>query len=326
MSSVPSVLTEHEKEHFLQNGFIHMKGCFTREQAEKITGNVWTRLGMDPNDKSTWHRLRTNMPGHNAFGADELAPRAWEAICELLGGEDKINLKRSKTWRDSLIVNLGSTEFEGKEVNPQDLSNWHCDGDFFVHYLDSPEQALLVIPLFTDIKPGGGGTIICPEAIPKVAKHLHDNPKGVSPLMWPRGHPEFKNEGNREFSLNTAKSCTNFVEATGEVGDVYLLHPLMLHTPSMNPLRQLRIITNPPIAVNEPFEFNRPDGNYSLVERATLRALGKDSLPDWKIAGPREEVIPARVRIQAKMKEEEDARLAAAEAAKGGQARAVVAN
>lgn len=270
------------------------------------------------------------MPSHSTFSAEDFAPRAWAAICELLGGEDKINLERSKQWKDSLIVNLGSPEYEGKDVKPQDLENWHVDGDFFIHYLDSPEQALLVIPLFTDIKPGGGGTIICPEAIPKMAKHLHDHPEGVCPLMWPRGHAEFKKERDRQFNLETAKSCTNFVEATGEVGDVYLLHPLMLHTPSTNPLRHLRIITNPPISIREPFKFHRLDGNYSLVEQATLRALGKESLPDWKIAQAREEVIPARVRIQAKMKEEESKRLAAAAAAAVAQsqssAKAVAAN
>ena len=32
-----------------------------------------------------------------------------------------------------------------------------------VHFLDSPEQALLVIPIYSDIKPEGGGTYICPE-------------------------------------------------------------------------------------------------------------------------------------------------------------------
>lgn len=313
-NSTPSVLTEAEKEHFLQHGFVHLKGCFTREEAEKVTGNVWTRLGMDSNDKSTWSCLRTNMPSHQNFSAADFAPKAWAAICELCGGEDRIS-EKSKQWKDSLIVNLGSPEFEGKDVKPQDLDNWHVDGDFFIHYLDSPEQGLLVIPLFTDIKPGGGGTMICPEAIPKVAKHLHDHPDGVSPLMIPRDNPDFKSWTKRGFTMNTAKSCNNFVEAHGEVGDVFLLHPLMLHSPSTNPLRNLRIITNPPISVREPFKFHRPEGNYTLVEQTTLRALGKESLPNWKITKPREEAIPPRVQIQAKMKEEEAKRLAAASAA-----------
>jgi hypothetical protein len=46
------------------------------------------------------------------------------------------------------------------------------DGDFFTHFLDSPEQALLVIPLFTDIEDRAGGTMICPEGMKYVAQHL----------------------------------------------------------------------------------------------------------------------------------------------------------
>lgn len=52
------------------------------------------------------------------------------------------------------------------------LDGWHNDGDFFVHFLDSPEQALLVIPLWSDIEMKGGGTAVCGEGIKYIAKHL----------------------------------------------------------------------------------------------------------------------------------------------------------
>lgn len=54
---------------------------------------------------------------------------------------------------------------------------------------------------------------------------------------------------------------------------------LVLHSASKNFLRIPRIITNPPVALREPFNFNRenPD-DYSLVERKTLAALGIDKL------------------------------------------------
>ena len=52
------------------------------------------------------------------------------------------------------------------------LDGWHNDGDFFVHFLDSPEQALLVIPLWSDIESKGGGTAVCGDGIKHVAKHL----------------------------------------------------------------------------------------------------------------------------------------------------------
>jgi hypothetical protein len=243
-----------------------------------------------------------------------MAPKAWAAICELCGGEDRVT-PDSKQWMDSLIVNLGSDEFEGKETPPQELDGWHVDGDFFVHYLDSPEQGLLVIPLWSDIISNGGGTMICPEAIPKVAKHLYEHPEGVSPRMIPRGDPEFAKEGNLGWFNALAKTCNGFVEAHGKCGDVFLLHPLMLHSASHNSKRQLRIITNPKVALNEPHSFDRADGAYSLVERATLRALGKESLSGWNITAPREAVVPMRVRIQEQMKKEELQRL---EQARGG--------
>jgi hypothetical protein len=249
------------------------------------------------------------MPHHRSFDAAEMAPRAWAAICELCGGEDRMT-PDSRYWHDSLIVNLGSAENEGKPVPPQQLDGWHVDGDFFVHYLDSPEQGLLVIPLFTDIQPDGGGTFICPEAIPRVARHLHDHPEGVSPRMVPRAESDFTKERNLAWFNNVAATSTHFVEATGKTGDVYLLHPLMLHTASSNALRNVRIITNPPIHMREPFEFNRPDGKFTLVEQATLRALGKENLGDWKITWPREGVVPMRIKIQEQMKREEEARLA----------------
>jgi len=275
-----------------------------------VTQNVWTRLGMDPEDKSTWCRLRTNMPWHSKFDASEFAPRAWAAICELCGGEDRVH-PDSKMWKDGLIVNLGTPEGEGKPLDPKALEGWHVDGDFFVHYLDSPEQGLLVTPLFTDIVPGGGGTVICPDAIPKVAKHLYEHPEGVCPRMTPRGGANFKREKDLRWFNGLARSCDNFVEITGTVGDVYIMHPLMLHSASSNSLRRLRIITNPPVSLNEPFCFDREDGAYSLVEQVTLHALGKENLKGWKITASREEVVPERIRIQERMKKEEEERLAA---------------
>ena len=279
---------------------------------------------MDPNDRSTWTRHRTNMPCHSTWDASTFAPRAWAAICELCGGEDRVD-PDSKVWRDSLIVNLGSAEHEGAPVPPQDLPEWHVDGDFFVHYLDSQEQGLLVTPLFTDIVSNGGATFICPEAIPKVAQHLYEHPEGVSPRMTPRGDPDFKAEKNLKWFCNLAKSCDNFVEATGAVGDVYLMHPLMLHSPSSNALRRVRIITNPPVSLTQPHCFDREDGDYSLVEQVTMRSLGKERLDGWKIAGPRERVVPARVRIQEEMRLAELKRLEDLKEKKGEQPAVVAA-
>ncbi|KAI3336382.1 hypothetical protein HD806DRAFT_473486 [Xylariaceae sp. AK1471] len=312
MASPSAPLTDAEKDFFLQNGYLKLTNCFTREQAAEVCEGVWTRLGMSPTDKSTWTRERTNMPSHRTFDASIFAPKAWSAICELCGGEERIAPK-SKEWRDSLIVNLGTAENEGRSMAPRDLPGWHVDGDFFVHYLDSPEQALLVIPLFTDIVPQGGGTVICPPGVGLIADWLYRHPQGVSPWMRPREDEDFRKEKNLSWYGRLLRDMPDekFVEATGNVGDVYLLHPLMMHSASDNALRRVRIITNPPISLKEPHCFDREDGDYSLVEMTTMRSIGKERLEGWKITAPREGVIPERVRIQEAMKQEEMKRMAA---------------
>src|SRR6185369_4311545 len=106
--------------------------------------------------------------------------------------------------------------------------------------------------------------------------------------------------------------CTSFVETTGRLGDVVLMHPYVLHAVSQNHRGTARFITNPPITLREPMRFDRPDPvEHSPVERAVLRALGVERL-DYRPAGPREDVVPERVRRQERMREQEEARLAEA--------------
>lgn len=103
----------------------------------------------------------------------------------------------------------------------------------------------------------------------------------------------------------------SFFEMTGEVGDVILLHPFMLHSASKNLLRHVRVITNPPVSLKEPFNFNRErKEDYSLVELKTLRDLGMpDGLGDWKITTERKGWVPNRVRRMEEMKRKELERL-----------------
>ena len=165
-------LTEADIAHFHIHGWLKIPACFTRSAALGFTQNVWRRLGMSPTDRSTWGKGgRINMPALSYVSAKDFAPKAWNGICDLLGGEDRV-APEAVQWGDGLIVNLGTEAGEGKVVEGNELNEWHVDGDFFVHYLDSPEQGLLVIPLFTDIKKGGGGTFLLPDGVGHVARHL----------------------------------------------------------------------------------------------------------------------------------------------------------
>lgn len=164
-------LDEDQVTSFMRHGFLRLPGAIPLEACDDWSKHVWHRLGMDPNDKSTWTKERIHMPRMNLAPAKVLAPAAWAAICELCGGEERI-ASGGEMWTDSFIVNLGSPETEGKTTPPKDLDLWHVDGDFFVHFLDSPEQALLVIPCWSDVEEGAGATWICDEGPKRIGKIL----------------------------------------------------------------------------------------------------------------------------------------------------------
>ena len=289
-------LTDDDVQHFLARGYITIKNAFTREQAAPYTDLLWTRLGWDADDKSTWDQPRVHMPSQNRLDVPIFAPRAYGAACELLGGEERI--KTPMQWGDSFIVNVG-TDDDAQTWEPPsaDVGGWHKDGDWFQHFLDSPEQGLLVIVLWSDVLPTGGATFMATDSVPVVARFMARHPEGVDPFGF-------------DFRTMICK-CHDFAEATGELGDIVLMHPFMLHTSSKNALRAVRLITNPAVSLKEPMRFDRanPD-DFSLVERAVLNGLGVENM-GFQITGERRRIVPERVRLQEAMKEQEAARLAA---------------
>lgn len=293
MSSGYQVLTEAQEQEFLDNGFVVIHDCFTPEAAAEYTDHVWTRLGYDADDQSTWAQSSIHMPSHHRFDVREFAPKAWQAACDLLGGEDRI--AKPYVWGDGFIVNLWEGADQPWQPASAQARGWHKDGDFFRHFLDSPEQGLLTLVLWSDVQHQGGATFVAADSVGPVARYLAERPGGVLP---------------NEFDVpSLVGQCENFVEATGRIGDVFLLHPFVLHAKAQNLLRLPRLITNPPVHLAEPMRFDRenPD-DFSLVEKAVLRGLGVER-HEFVRTAPREAVVPERVRRQERMKAEEEARL-----------------
>jgi hypothetical protein len=69
------LITDEQVEHFLKNGYIRIKGAFTQEQANEFMSSMWIRLGMDPNDKSTWDKERVHMPFRERVKVSSFAPK-----------------------------------------------------------------------------------------------------------------------------------------------------------------------------------------------------------------------------------------------------------
>jgi Phytanoyl-CoA dioxygenase (PhyH) len=274
-----SYLSQAQVEHFLRRGFVKIEGCFDPDEARRWVERAWSRMGYLAEDKSSWTEMRVHLPSRSWVDAREFAPRAWHAAIELAGGPDRLELPWQ--WSDGLIANLGVGSDRPWEPPSPRVSGWHKDGDFFRHFLDSPEQGLLTFVLWTDMLSTGGGTFVAADSVPVIARFLKDHPEGVLPDDFPYSE--------------LVPQCEDFVEMTGKAGDVVLLHPYVLHATSQNVLRVPRFISNPPLALRQPMNFDREDpADYSLVEQAILRGLGVQRLRYLPTA-PREQVIPQRV-------------------------------
>jgi Phytanoyl-CoA dioxygenase (PhyH) len=305
MTSRYNVLTPDDVEHFLEKGYVVVRGCFSRMAAAEFTAQIWDRLGYDEHDRSTWAEPSVHMPERRKLDVREFAPKAWGAVCDLVGGEDRIAKHKPYAWNDAFIVNLWQGGDRPWEPASPSVPGWHKDGDFFRHYLDSPEQGLLTLVLWSDVRHQGGATFVAADSVGPVARFLADHPQGSYPADYPT-RPEHVPVLPYD---ELAGQCREFVEAIGEVGDVYLLHPYILHAKAQNVLRVPRYITNPPLTLAEPMRFDRagPD-DFSLVERAVLRALGVQRY-DFAPAGPREALVPPRIARQRQMLADEQRRL-----------------
>jgi hypothetical protein len=275
-------LTSSDLDHFLERGFVRVEGCFDRGLARELTAAACARLRCDPDDRSSWPIGRMRAPKSTELDARELAPRAWRAAGELVGGVDRV--AQPYRWTDSFIINFGREPGvawapPGPDIRPEQL--WHADGDFFRHFLDSPEQGLLVVALFSDIEERGGGTQLACDSVAPVARFLAARPEGVLLRDIPAD--------------DIVRGCTDFVEITGSVGDVFLMHPFVLHTASVNERDTARFIVNPPPALQQPMRFDRPrHTDHSMVERLVLQALGVDRFA-FTPSGSRERIVPSRI-------------------------------
>jgi ectoine hydroxylase-related dioxygenase (phytanoyl-CoA dioxygenase family) len=292
------VLTDAHIQSFLDNGYLILHDVIDLSVANAWIEHAYKRLGYSPTDPSTWARGLVHMDHAHHLPVKTVAPKAWDALMDVIGGEERLETEtmhiksahfttiNSWTWSDSFIVNFNRGANEPWRPPSADATGWHKDGSYFRHFLDSREQALLPIVMWSDMRHQGGATFVAPDSVRVVARLLADHPEGVAP-------------GDFKFT-DLIRQCNRFEEVTGKAGDVAIIHPFMLHASSNNITGIPRFMSNPPVVLKEPLNLNRanPD-DFSLLERATLHYLGLDRL-DFKPTAPREsywwrEGEPARI-------------------------------
>lgn len=276
----PTFLTEQQREDFLRDGLLTLRGVFDpelarrwridglrrlREEPERWVRGYANKLALDPSrslanfspdEPATWTWPRIDLLGPESLVIEEFSPQTWAAICDLLGGPGRVE---TRSWGQYLILNLCDGSPYGEDQPAPHDSGWHIDDPNPLTRLDRIRNGLVGIALFDKLLPKSGNTWLALDSVPLVARELAAHPEGV----------DFINERGR---MITGR-CARFHEITGEAGDVFLLHPLMMHSASRNRSGRIRWMANPMVYLEQPLDPHRPIAELSLVELAIHRAI-----------------------------------------------------
>lgn len=301
-------LSPDEIQQFIERGYLHLRGAFPVEHALAVQSLIWERLaerGVHEDDPTTWTQplvhLRENYNGP-VFEAC-MTERLMDAIEDLVGaGRWKYRgVPHGWGWWP---VNFHRGADQPWSVPTQ---GWHWDGGHFRHFLDSPDQGLVLLCVFSEIGPRGGGTLVAEGSHELVARFLRDHNTGMelkeAVALSNQSHPWLRAltgaSPNREASTllspetppteavarerieqfmetvyrDAQGTCLRVVETTASPGDVLLCHPFLYHAASQNHLSVPRFLCNRTAPLREPMQLEREDGDYSPVEISIRRAL-----------------------------------------------------
>jgi ectoine hydroxylase-related dioxygenase (phytanoyl-CoA dioxygenase family) len=259
-------------DSFRRDGYVVIEDAMDPALCESVVVEALAGLGHGATG-------RHNLPARRSWTLDDAAPAAAAALDELLGGREAIAFSGI---HDNLIVNLadpGATWWAPHEADAPG-AGWHKDGDWFRHFLDSPEQGILGIVLWRDVDADQGATYVVADSIGPVARLLADRPQGVEPPVPVD---------------DIVRSCSDFRALTGRQGTLIWAHPFLVHSASVNGTDRPRVISNTVAILREPMCFDRPDGRHTPVEQAVLDRLGVERLA-FHPTGPRGRIESERER------------------------------
>ncbi|MGZ3197691.1 MAG: phytanoyl-CoA dioxygenase family protein [Croceibacterium sp.] len=241
-------------DHFDEHGWMRMPEALPDADAAAMRDALWSALaerGIHRDHPSTWtverpshlQRLR-NHPAFRWCGSERLQ----EAIAAILGGA----FNAPKEWGAPFIA------FPSSDRWGIPAKGWHIDANYRSQL--SPARGVKTLALFGDVGARGGGTQVLSGSHRLVYNWFKKNPPPVGARsaelrVLLKSHPYIRglltpsdpNERISRFmsvSEDDQGNPLQVVELTGSVGDVILMHPLVMHTAASNNDTQPRLMVS----------------------------------------------------------------------------------
>jgi hypothetical protein len=291
---IHKIFTSSHVEQFMERGHVTLKEAFPREQALEAQAFLWERLaerGVQREDQTTWTQpmahLKESYTDEVFQACDTELLR--NAVEELVGA-GRWQQRGQTSWWGWWPVNFALGADLPWTVPTR---GWHWDGIQFRHTVDAPDQGLLMLCMFSDIQPRGGGTLVAEGSHKIVARFLQQHPDGIelhdAIKACNQSHPwlaELTDQNSsptepeariqrfmEQETVDEHDTRLRVIETGGEPGDVIFCHPFLYHTASQNHLGVPRFMCNRTTPLREKMMLERGDSNYSPVEASIRAAL-----------------------------------------------------
>jgi len=285
------VLTEAQVAQFEEDGFLKLEAAFPRESALAAQELLWERLavlGVHKEDKASWIEPMVHIKESYADPVFQVCQteRLTGAIEDLIGQGRWAGKGKATHW------GWWPVNFAVGADKPWTVptGGWHWDGIHFKHIVDAPDQGLLLLPMFSETGPQGGGTLVAAGSHRLVARLLAQHPEGLElgPAigLCSQTHPwlaeltgKTKAVTDRNaYFMDQAQGDESgkplrVVEATASPGDVYLCHPFLYHAASQNRSGVPRFMCNRTTSLRERMNVHTLTADSSPVERSIYHAL-----------------------------------------------------
>jgi hypothetical protein len=249
------MLTPQQREDFDRLGIVRVPGAIASRDAANMCDRLWETLArrfkIRRDDPGTWGARRVagfhDLPKSENF--EQIgSPVVREALDNLLG---EGNWQRPERW-GSLLVTF-----------PESTTRWDVPHKSW--HLDFPAparvQGLFAVRLFVclaKLRPAGGGTLFLAGSH-RLVQDLADKEAGeklrsaeareglIRNHPWVKGLCSFDQKVDRVQQFVKEGAVINdvnvrVIEMTGDAGDVFMTHPLMLHAGSRNCAQSPRLV------------------------------------------------------------------------------------
>ena len=285
-----NVLSPSQVEQFIECGYTRLEEAYPSEKALAVQDFLWEQLavrGIRRDDQATWTQPMVHIKeSYEAPVFQECATqRLFQAVEDLVGQGRHAHRTPTRWGWWPVNFALGADR-------PWDVptGGWHWDGITFKHHVDSPEQGLLLICIFSEIKPHGGSTVVAEGSHKLVARFLNQYPDGLdindAIKLCASSHPWLAELTGRTTEQATRRipyfmdstyqdqgANLRVVETPGSPGDVYLCHPFIFHAASQNHSGVPRFICNRAGSLKERMRLQGSSEDCSPLENSVRQAI-----------------------------------------------------